>query len=246
MKSLVFIFLSMVWAQAQIPADCTQIIVGTSQGWNSSYASLTLFEKKSEKKSAQWQIAIKTWQARLGKNGLAWGAGIHPTPESSAPIKKEGDLRAPAGIFKIGGAYGYAAKITCLETLPYRQITERDLWIEDQKSPYYNQHLVLNASPITTWQQQAQMRQNDHAHSLKLYIAHNDSILGGKPIPGRGSAIFFHIWRDSGARATAGCTTMAERALTRLIARIDPDKQPVYVILPQQEYQRLKKSWRLP
>ena len=90
------------------------------------------------------------------------------------------------------------------------------------------------------------MRQHDDAHSLKLYIGHNDAILGGKPIPGRGSAIFFHIWRDAGDRATAGCTTMPKTMLTKLIARIDPDQRPLYVLLPQFEYQRLKKSWRLP
>lgn len=232
----------MASAQAQIPLDCTQVIVGTSPGWNSSYASLTLYEKKGK----HWQATIKTWRARLGKNGLAWGCGLHPYIKSSAPIKKEGDQRAPAGIFQIGGAYGYAAKIARLQKLPYHQITERDLWVEDPTSPHYNKHLVLSSPPKTTWQRKAQMRQDDHAHSLKLYIGHNDSILGGEPIPGRGSAIFFHIWRDNGARATAGCTTMPESALTKLIARINPDQRPVYVILPEQEYQRLKKSWRLP
>ncbi len=45
-----------------------------------------------------------------------------------------------------------------------------------------------------------EMRQHDDAHSLKLYIAHNDAILGGEAIPGRGSAIFLHIWRDDGER----------------------------------------------
>ncbi len=242
MRTLIFILCLATWADAQIPADCTQVIVGTSQNWNSSHASLTLYEKRGK----DWNVAINTWQARLGKNGLAWGCGIHPPYKSSAPIKQEGDQRTPAGIFRIGGAYGYAAQITHLEKLPYRQITERDLWVEDQASPYYNRHIILTTPPKKAWQKKAQMRQNDHAHSLKLYIGHNDSILGGKPIPGRGSAIFFHIWRDQGARATAGCTTMSELILKSLIARINPDRNPVYVIIPQQEYQQLRKSWRLP
>jgi L,D-peptidoglycan transpeptidase YkuD (ErfK/YbiS/YcfS/YnhG family) len=242
MKTLIFILCSMAWAQAQIPTDCTQIIVGTSKGWGCSHASLTLYEKNGK----HWQVVINTWQARLGKEGLAWGNGIHPPQGSSAPIKKEGDQRTPAGIFRIGGAYGYAPEIARLEKLAYRQITVRDLWVEDPSSPFYNQHIILNNGPKTSWQQKAQMRQNDHAHSLKLYIAHNDAIFGGKPIPGRGSAIFFHIWRDGGARATAGCTTMSEPALKKLIARINPDRNPVYVVMPRQEYQRFRKSWRLP
>ena len=90
------------------------------------------------------------------------------------------------------------------------------------------------------------MRQNDYAHSLKLYIAHNDAILGGKPVPGLGSAIFFHIWRGGGSKATAGCTTMHESKLKQLIATIDPSKNPVYVLLPQAEYQSLRSTWKLP
>ncbi|MGB2402730.1 MAG: L,D-transpeptidase family protein [Akkermansiaceae bacterium] len=242
MKTLIFILCSVAWAKAQIPADCTQIILGTSPGWNSSHASLTLYEKRGD----YWNITINTWRARLGKKGLAWGNGIHPPQASSVLIKKEGDQRTPAGIFRIGGAYGYAPKVKHLEKLPYRQITERDLWVEDPSSPFYNQHIILNNPPKTSWQQKAQMRQNDHAHSLKLYIGHNDAILGSKPIPGHGSAIFFHIWRDKGARATAGCTSMSEPALKKLIARIDPERNPIYVIIPQEEYQRLRKSWRLP
>lgn len=242
MRILFFILLSAIWTSAQIPVDCRQAIVGVAKDWDSSHASLTLYEKRGK----SWETAMATWQARLGKNGLAWGRGLHPTIKSSAPGKVEGDRRAPAGIFKIGGAYGYASKTARLEKLPYRQITERDLWIEDPLSPHYNRHLVIENDPSTGWQQKAQMRQNDHAHSLKLYIGHNDAMLGGKPEPGKGSAIFFHIWRDDGKKPTAGCTTMPEDMLKKLIARIDPDKSPVYVLLPESEYQQLRKIWRLP
>jgi len=188
----------------------------------------------------------KSWKGRLGRNGLAWGYGVHSSVKSSAPLKKEGDGRAPAGIFKIGGAYGYAKVIQRNQKLPYHRITTRDLWVENQTSPDYNRHLVIDHEPKTTAEKKAQMRQGDHAHSLKLYIAHNDAILGGRPIPGRGSAIFFHIWRGGGSKATAGCTTMHEPMLKQLIARINPVKNPAYVILPETEYQRLRKDWKLP
>lgn len=242
MRPLLIIFLTSTWVSAQLPSDCTQVVMGIAKTWSSSEASLTLYEKKGD----QWVKAIKTWRVRLGKNGLAWGHGLHPQIKSSGPDKVEGDWRAPAGIFKIGGAYGYAAEIKHDPQLPYRQITPKDLWVEDSSSAHYNQHLIIDHLPNTAWQRKAQMRQNDHAHSLKLYIAHNDAILGGKPIPGRGSAIFFHIWREDGNRATAGCTTMSEKMLNKLIAHIDPKRQPVYVLLPESEYKHLKKSWRLP
>lgn len=186
------------------------------------------------------------WKGRLGRNGLAWGYGIHPPVRSSAPLKKEGDGRAPAGIFKIGGAYGYAPAIQRNKNLTYRRVTTRDLWVENQASPHYNRHVIIDHEPKTSAEKKAQMRQGDHAHSLKLYIAHNDAILGGRPVPGKGSAIFFHIWRGGGSKSTAGCTTMHEAMLKQLIARIDPAKNPAYVLLPETEYQGLRKAWKLP
>lgn len=227
---------------AGIPKSCTQAIVGVSSGWNSSHVTLTLYEKKK----GLWQPVIKPWQGRLGKSGLAWGKGLHTNPKHHAPIKVEGDKRAPAGIFKLGGAYGYASQITRNKQLPYRQISTRDLWVEDRTSPYYNRHLVLKHEPKTTWEKKAQMRQGDYAHSLKLYIGHNDALLGGQATPGQGSAIFFHIWRGGGSKSTAGCTTMQEGKLKQMIAAVNPSKNPVYVLLPQKEYQSYRSAWKLP
>ena len=90
------------------------------------------------------------------------------------------------------------------------------------------------------------MRQGDYAHSLKLYIGHNDVILGGTPISGLGSAIFFHVWRGGGSKSTAGCTTMDKGKLKALISQIDPNKKPIYILLPQKEYNALRTAWRLP
>ncbi len=242
MKSLVIFCLTLTCLSAQVPRHCTQAIVGVTSGWNSSHVTLQIYQKHGN----TWKPISNHWQGRLGKNGLAWGAGIHPPIQSSAPIKREGDKRAPAGIFKIGGAYGYAAKIKKTPQLKYHQITANDLWVEDVKSPHYNQHLVLPYAPRTSWEKKAQMRQGDYAHALKLYIAHNDAIMGGKSIPGRGSAIFFHIWRGGGSKSTAGCTTMEKGKLSEMISLIDPNKNPVYILLPQSEYSRLRSAWRLP
>ncbi len=241
-RIFVLLTLSSLSLFAQIPKNCTQALVGITNGWNASKVTLTLYEKKH----GVWKPVLPSWQGRLGKKGLAWGKGLHKQIRSKAPRKHEGDWRAPAGIFAIGGAYGYAAQIKRNPKLPYRHITSRDLWVEDRTSPYYNRHIILNHSPSTPWEKKAQMRQNDHAHSLKLYIGHNDAILGGHPTPGLGSAIFFHIWRGGGTRPTAGCTTMDEKKLKQLIATIDPSKHPVYVLLPKAEYRALKSSWNLP
>lgn len=222
----------------EIPVASTQVLVGTAEGWNSSHVKLTLFERKS----GAWVIVGSPWTGRLGKNGLVWGRGLHPVP-AGAKIKTEGDGRAPAGVFDIGGAWGYAPSIQKAPSLSYVQVTTRDLWFEDVKSPLYNQYLRIEHEPSTPAEKKAQMKQGDYAHSLKLFIAHNAY---PRVQPGAGSSIFFHIWRNGGGSATAGCTTMAEESLKRLIATVDPARRPVYVLLPQNEYAQYRATWKLP
>ena len=77
----------------------------------------------------------------------------------------------------------------------------------------------------------------------RLFIAHNAA---PRIVPNGGSSIFFHIWRSGGGRASSGCTTMSEPALKEMIAWIDPTALPVYVLLPESEYQRLRGPWGLP
>lgn len=222
----------------ELPPASEQCVVGVSPAWDSSQVTLTCYEKREGK----WVPALGPWPGRLGRSGSVWGLGIHPVPAGAA-MKKEGDGRAPAGVFRIGGAWGYDSAIRKHPKLSYRKITSRDLWVEDSASPSYNRHLVLDHEPATAWEKKQQMRQGDHAHSLKLFIAHNAP---PRVQPGGGSAIFFHIWRAGGSKPTAGCTTITEDRLRSMIAWINPDKQPLYVLLPKAEYEKHRSLWRLP
>lgn len=222
----------------EVPPQSSQMIVGTAANWNSSHVKLMMFERRSGK----WVPVGAPWTGRLGKNGLVWGRGLHPVP-AGAKIKSEGDNRAPAGVFDLGGAWGYAPAIQKAPSLSYVQVTSRDLWYEDVKSPLYNQYLRINREPATPEEKKAQMKQGDYAHSLKLFIAHNAY---PRIQPGAGSSIFFHIWRNGGGSPTAGCTTMAEEHLKRLIASVDPARRPLYVLLPDAEYAQYRAAWKLP
>jgi L,D-peptidoglycan transpeptidase YkuD (ErfK/YbiS/YcfS/YnhG family) len=222
----------------ELPAASSQCLVGTASDWNSSSATLQLYQKSG----GRWTPDGAPWQARLGKSGLVWGLGLHPVP-SNATIKQEGDLRSPAGVFAIGGAWGYQASLHKHPQLDYRQVTSRDLWIEDPTSPQYNQNVILDHEPATPWEKKQQMKQSDPAHALKLFIAHNAP---PKAVPNAGSSIFFHIWRGGGSRATAGCTSMDETKLRALVARIDPTRHPLYILLPKAAYEKYRTVWQLP
>ena len=225
-------------AAFELPAASTQCILGIADNWNSSNVTLCLYQKNN----GQWKPVTQPWPGRLGKSGLVWGLGVHPIPAGST-TKKEGDWRSPAGVFRIGGVWGNDVAIRKSPKLPYRQVTPRDLWVEDPASPKYNQNVILDHDPASAWEKKQQMKQNDPAHAIQLFIAHNAP---PKAVPGAGSSIFFHIWRGGGSKPTAGCTTMEETKLRWLIAQIDPAKNPYYVLLPKAEYEKYRIAWGLP
>ena len=231
-------------AQSAVPAfhlapATTQAVVGLADDWGSTSVTLQRWERKS---GGPWQPVGAPWQGRLGGAGLIWGRGLSPAPEGLA-LKREGDKRAPAGVFAIGTACGYDREIVRHPEQPYFQVTARDLWIEDAASPQYNTHVRIDRAPRTAWEKKAQMRQGDYAHSLKLFIRHNAP---PRVVPGGGSSIFFHIWRAGGTKASIGCTTMGEPKLREMIAWLNPRRLPVYVLLPRAEYETRRAAWGLP
>ncbi len=85
------------------------------------------------------------------------------------------------------------------------------------------------------------MRHNDFAYRWLVEIRHNSD----PPEPGAGSAIFFHIRRGVD-RPTAGCTTMAESDLVKMIRWLRAAKNPHYALLPKTEYLAKWQAWGLP
>ncbi|MFZ5805908.1 MAG: L,D-transpeptidase family protein [Verrucomicrobiota bacterium] len=237
------VMVNILWAgDFVLPMDCGQMVVGLAPGWDSSEVIL----QKWEKVQGEWKEFGKPWKGRVGRNGLAWGRGLHPgvAAQRDEPVKREGDWRAPAGVFSLGSVYGYQQEFPLKTNLGYFQVTERDLWIEDINSPYYNKHVRLKDNvAIGAWARRQQMKQADPAHCLKLFIHHNS---GKNTKPGFGSAIFFHIWREDGQNPTAGCTSMSEYDLRFLISWLDAKKKPLFVLLPAPVYKEFRSSWHLP
>jgi L,D-peptidoglycan transpeptidase YkuD (ErfK/YbiS/YcfS/YnhG family) len=99
LATAIALFMVAAAAAFELPASSGQCVVGIAEDWNSSTATLRFYQKKD----GRWVPQGDSWQARLGKSGLVWGLGLHPLPKGST-VKKEGDQRAPAGVFPIGGA----------------------------------------------------------------------------------------------------------------------------------------------
>jgi L,D-peptidoglycan transpeptidase YkuD (ErfK/YbiS/YcfS/YnhG family) len=153
----------------------------------------------------------------------------------------ERDGRAPAGVFRIGKIYTYDSALPSGADYPFRTVSRADAWIDDVTHPNYNQHVVVDPASPPAWFEKQKMRHGDFAYRWLIEIRHNSD----PPVPGAGSAIFFHIRRGV-ARPSAGCTTMAENDLVSLIQWLRADRRPHYALLPQSEYLAKWKDWGLP
>lgn len=245
LSALVFsLCLLMLQACASMPDNSTQAIIGMTDGWNSSHVTLSMVEKGSD---GRWHRVLGPFPGRLGRNGTVWGLGLHRNP-SGAVTKREGDGRSPVGIYALGGLWvTNSTPVRHDSRIPLVHVGPNDLWVSDTAKPeLYNRYVHLNHPAATPWELKEQMRQTDYAHSIKMLICHNTAETKGRPVNGAGSSVFFHIWRENGGKPTAGCTAMAEENLRALIARVNPARRPVYILLPKEEYVRLRKSWQLP
>ncbi len=212
---------------------CRQLVVVVSPNASSVKARLFKFEKTEKK----WRQVGQQHPVNLGKKGLAWGRGV----QSAKPglQKKEGDQRSPAGIFRFGTAFGYAEAGVLPLKLPYTQITEEQLCIEDCNSPYYNQ-LVDAAQVQQDWTARENMMRADEQYKWGIFVKQNLP-----PAPECGSCIFFHLWRAPGS-GTLGCTAMAEDNLLALMQWLDPKKEPLLMQMTEGNYEDYRRKFSLP
>ena len=219
--------------------NADQLIVVTTGGWDSPAGQLHRYERHG----ARWQEVGQGHAVTLGRNGSAWGLGLHPMPQPG-PQKQEGDGRSPAGVFSLSSAFGYAPQGHTL--MPYEAMDANDFCIDVVDSPFYNRIIdARQAGAAAVAGSTEPMRLDLHhdgdvRYALGLVVAHNP-----QAIPGKGSCIFMHLWRQPD-EATAGCTAMDESSMQSLFAWLDPRRSPVFLLLPESEYARLSTDWRLP
>jgi L,D-peptidoglycan transpeptidase YkuD (ErfK/YbiS/YcfS/YnhG family) len=224
---------------AEIPwSDARQLVLVTTAGWNDNQGSLRTYTMADGK----WQPAARAIPVTIGRAGSAWGVGLHSA--QPGPIKKEGDGRSPAGVFDVGIAFGYAD--SAQTALRYQAMTDTDYCIDVNASPLYNRIVdtrVVGKEAIvgSTEPMRRDIHLNgDRRYKIGFVIEHNS-----QGTPAAGSCIFAHLWKIPGA-PTAGCTAMDEPAMQALLAWLQPDRHPVFVLLPLPEYARLKTQWALP
>ncbi|TMV46892.1 hypothetical protein FE783_24970 [Paenibacillus mesophilus] len=190
-----------------------QLLVVEAPDYVSTKAVLTLWESEG---AGGWR-RIGGAPAAIGRNGLSL-------------LKREGDGRTPAGRFRMGTGFG--AEPAPAGAWSYRIAGEQDYWVDDPNSADYNTWVRYEGDPAQRWKSFERL-------AIPLYrkaavIRYNEDPI----VRGRGSAIFFHIWSGPDL-SSAGCVTVAEEEVVRVLEWMVPDAEPAMAIGTRQELLRL-------
>jgi len=182
------------------PPGSTQLVT-VQAPLRSTLATVSLWQRRG----GCWRRVLGPWQGRVGRAGIS-------------ARKREGDGTTPAGTFRLGATvYGVAPDPGV--RLGYHRLACGDWWNEDPGSPGYNRfrHVPCGTMPAFGGASEALWRIVPQYRYFAV-IRYNDAPV----VPGRGSAIFLHV----AAGATAGCVSLPERKLVRLLRLLRPSARP--------------------
>lgn len=132
--------------------------------------------------------------------------------------KREGDGRTPLGCWPIRAALVRPGRVTLSPPplVPWRWVRDNDGWSDDAGDPAYNRPVTL-PRPFS----HERLQRDDAAYDIIVVLGHNDA----PPVPGMGSAIFWHLWVPDGdgtPRPTEGCVAIARKEMDRILPGLRP------------------------
>lgn len=145
------------------------------------------------------------WREAFRAKGFVGRSGV-------SPGKREGDKVTPAGFFPMQRAFGLAKNPGA--HLPYTVLEADDCWVDDPESRFYNL-MVKKNGPGKEWRSAEDLPRETVAYKYAVVIEYNTAPV----VKGAGSAIFLHC---STGRPTAGCVSVAEADMVRLLRFIRP------------------------
>lgn len=154
------------------------------------------------------------WQHMWTEAGYVGSRGI-------TEDKKEGDKATPAGIYSFDLAFGLLEDPG--SSLPYHQIIQGDIWVDDPDSVHYNR--LVNTSLVSKdWASGENLIQASPYYNYALNLTYN-----AECVPGKGSAIFLHCFMDSSYKGSSGCICLPQERMEELIKSVTPDTRIVIV-----------------
>jgi L,D-peptidoglycan transpeptidase YkuD (ErfK/YbiS/YcfS/YnhG family) len=220
-------------------AESRQLILVTTGGWDAVDGEMRLYERDSV--DDQWKAVGEKIPIVVGRNGMAWGSGLHGDAVGEGPVKRECDGRSPAGVFSLSSAFGYAPPEQARDVgLPYVQAVATLECVDDPQSAHYNRIIDRDGVENPDWKSSERMLRDDDQYRWGMVVDHN-----AQGASASGSCVFLHIWEAPG-KGTAGCTAMNSSSMEDLLRRLDAKKRPVLAQLPRAEFERRREAWGLP
>lgn len=136
----------------------------------------------------------------------------------AADSKKEGDGCTPLGNWPVKAVLfreGRSAPPKHLK-LPWRWALPSDGWSDGTADPAYNRPVRLPHGYSAET-----LHRDDMLYDIIIVLDHNMS----PPVPGLGSAIFFHLWNEdkpASERATEGCVAISRDAMMKVLPMLEP------------------------
>jgi len=189
----------------------TQLVTVVAARRSSTRGMLQAWRKSGD----CWVSVAGPWTAWLGQRGVS-------------PTKREGDRTTPSGAFPFNRVmYGLGPNPGV--RYPYHRIVCGDWWVEDSRSPFYNEfhHVRCGVRPPFRVTSEDMSRSPISYRHLAVIDYNTDPI-----VPRRGSGIFLHVSRS---RATLGCIAVPRPQLLKILRWLRPASEPLIVIGTAQE-----------
>ncbi|MFD5626747.1 MULTISPECIES: L,D-transpeptidase [unclassified Streptomyces] len=179
----------------------TQLITARAARTSSTTGTLTWWDRRD----GRW-VEAGSSAARFGANGLTEGRA-----------RRQGTNTTPTGLYGLPYAFGIKAAPAGTST-PYRRVRQNSWWCQDNDSRAYNRWTEPRAADCRA-------AESEHLISYRTQYAYG-LVIGfnyQRPVRGRGAGIFLHV---NGRAATAGCVSVPEEAMRRILTWADPARAP--------------------
>jgi len=221
-------------------AGCRQLVLVVAPDFNSVRGTLRRFSREGA--DGPWRENGERVECVLGRAGLGAGRGLLPL--MAGPLKRQGDHRTPAGLFSLPEVFGYATAEAAAKAgvrLPYQAVTDRSACLTDPTSPRFGRIVGPGERSAAEKGRQERMKRDDGANLWGVVIGHNRE----NPDPEAGTCLFVNV-RAAGGPPTGGSIGLPEAQVMALAAWLDPAAGPLLAVLPEKQYQQVKRTWGLP
>ncbi|MFF3555205.1 L,D-transpeptidase [Streptomyces tsukubensis] len=180
----------------------TQLITAVAPDTGSTTGRVVWWDRGAD---GRWTEAGSA-PARFGANGLVAGGE-----------RVQGTSTTPAGLYDLPYAFGISPAPEGAG-LPYRLVTDRSYWCQDNDSTEYNRW-VEGLPPDCRAAEAERMADYGVQYAHGLVIGFNYD----RPVRGRGAGIFLHV---NGEGSTAGCVSVPAEDMARILVWADPGRRP--------------------